>query len=137
MTDPATLMLAIEADCQALDQAAKELDTIATGLIEAEIAYLDAMDDALVAIAEHYAAQGERLPSERQREAEAHQRLDDGLRGRYLRLKRQKEQWAAWGKLHENALSGRQSQLSFLKAEGTAPQAQGPVRSQTFGRRAA
>lgn len=125
MTDPAQLMQAIDADCMALDQAAGELAKLNDDLVEAELAYLDAMDGALADLEEEYRDRDERLPSERQREAHAHKRIDSELRGRFLRLKRQKQQWTDWGSLHEKALSGRQSQLSFLKAEGQAPQAQG------------
>ncbi len=123
MSDPAALLQAIDEDCQALDMAAKELARISKDneLARAEIAYQDALDAALVAIEAEYRERGEKLPSEAQREAHARQRVPKSLRDDFLTIKRRVELIGAWGRLREKALSGRQSELSFLKSEGQAP----------------
>lgn len=122
MSDPAALMAAIEDDCAALDLAAKELARISKEdlLAKAEIAYMDALDAALIAVEDEYRARDERLPSEAQREARARQRIAKHLREDYLEIKRKVELIERWGRMKEKALSGRQSELSFLKAEGSA-----------------
>ena len=116
-------MNAIDSDCEALDSASKRLDEINAGdaYAAAELAYLDAMDKALITVEEEYRARGERLPSERQREAHAHRKIELSVRETFVKLKREKELIETWGRMREKALSGRQSQLSFLKAEGSAP----------------
>ena len=122
MTDPATLMQAIDEDCAALDNGAKFLAEMTDKLTEAEIAYEDALDGALIQVEDEYAAKGERLPSERQREARARKLIDPKIRREFLEIKRKVELVEKWGRMREKALSGRQSELSFLKTEGQAPQ---------------
>ena len=135
MTDPAILMQAIEDDCTALDLAAKELARISKEdkLVDAEIAYQDALDAALIEIEDEYRRRDEKLPSEAQREARARQRVEKHVRREYLELKRRVELIEKWGRMREKALSGRQSELSFLKAEGAAPASEQPA----WSRRAA
>lgn len=123
MSDPVALMEAIDGDCAALDLAAKELAQISKSnlLARAEIAYQDALDAALVAVEAEYRQREEKLPSEAQREAHARQRVPKHLRDEYVEIKRRVELIEKWGRMREKALSGRQSELSFLKAEGQAP----------------
>ena len=121
VSDPATLMSAIEDDCAALDNAAKFLERLAKELAAAEIEYEDAMDRELVKLEDQYEAKGIKLPSERQRDARARRQIEPAIRERYLKLKREKDLVESWGRMREKALSGRQSSLSFLKAEGQAP----------------
>ncbi|HET7408213.1 MAG TPA: hypothetical protein VFJ21_13900 [Mycobacteriales bacterium] len=117
-------MAAIDADCQALDLASKELAGMTDALARAEIDYEDAMDAALVAVEDEYRRRDERLPSERQRDAHARQRIDPEVRREFLQLERKVKHIKAWGEMRARALSARQSELSFLKAEGQAPQQQ-------------
>lgn len=136
MSDPAALLQAIDDDCQALDSAAKELARISKEnlLAKAEIAYQDALDAALVAVEQEYRDRGDKLPSEAQREAHARQQIPRSVREEYVELKRRVELIEKWGRMREKALSGRQSELSFLKAEGQAPSVEQP---QWSARRAA
>lgn len=126
MPDPAILMSEISQDCAALDEASKELKSFVDRLALAELDYEDAMDRALVAVEEEYRKRDEKLPSERQREAHARQKIDPGLRRNFLDLKRRVELIEKWGRIKEKTLSGRQSELSFLKAEGSAIGTQQP-----------
>ena len=123
VSDPVALMAAIDDDCAALDSAAKELARISKDneLAKAEIAYQDALDAALVAVEAEYRDRGDKLPSEAQREAHARQRVAKHLRDDFLTIKRRVELIEKWGRMREKALSGRQSELGFLKAEGQAP----------------
>ena len=132
MTDPVALMEAIDADCLALDNAAKYLHDMMAELPLKELAYADALDAALIEVEDEYRERGERLPSEAQREARARTRIAPGVRREFLELKRKVELVEKWGRMREKALSGRQSELSFLKAEGAAPE-----QPQWSGRRAA
>lgn len=134
MTDVASLMEAIDDDCQALDNAAKALARMTDHLAAAEIAYEDALDGALIAVEDEYTRRGDKLPSERQREARARKKIDPAVRREFLELKRKVELTEKWGAMRARALSARQSELSFLKAEGMAPAGQQPSWS---GRRAA
>lgn len=126
MSDPAILMLAIGEDCDALDEASKELASLVDRLALSEIEYEDAMDMALIEVEKEYTSLGQKLPSERQREAHARQKINPRLRRDYLELKRRVELIEKWGRMREKALSGRQSELSFLKSEGNAPGVQQP-----------
>lgn len=127
MADPAILMREISDDCAALDEASRELHSIVDRLALAELDYEDAMDRALIAVEEDYRKRDERLPSERQREAHARQKIDPQLRRNYLELKRRVDLIEKWGRIKEKTLSGRQSELSFLKSEGSAPGVQQPA----------
>lgn len=121
MTDPATLMARIEEDCDALDNGAKFLDEMTEQLANAELAYLDALDTARLEVEDYYTNRDMKLPSEAQRDARAHSKMQAGLRRDFVTLKRKVELVKEWGRMREKALSGRQSELSFLKAEGSAP----------------
>ncbi|HXO86911.1 MAG TPA: hypothetical protein VN803_15420, partial [Gemmatimonadales bacterium] len=118
--------------------AAKELARISKTdeLAKAEIAYMDALDAALIQVEDEYRERGEKLPSEAQREARARQRIEAHLRKDYVEVKRKVELIEKWGRMREKALSGRQSELGFLKAEGAAPAGAQPQWS-AQGRRAA
>lgn len=128
MSDISSLMQAIEEDCAALDNASKvlsefsELDTLA----QAELAYEDALDAALIEVENEYRDRCEKLPSERQREARARQKISKSTREQFVEVKRKIELIEKWGRMREKALSGRQSELSFLKSEGQAPTSQQP-----------
>jgi hypothetical protein len=124
MTDPATLMQRIDDDCEALDNGAKALDALVDSAARVELEYLEALDKALIEVEDHYANLEQKLPSEQQRVARAHQKMDRTKREAYLESKRTIELIEKWGRMREKALSGRQSELSFLKAEGQAPATQ-------------
>lgn len=124
MTDPATLMQRIDEDCEALDSGAKALDQLVDTAARVELEYLEALDKALIDVEDHYTNLGQKLPSEQQRVARAHQKMDRTKREAYLEVKRKVELIEKWGRMREKALSGRQSELSFLKAEGQAPSQQ-------------
>ena len=126
MSDPAILMREISDDCAALDEASREMRSLVDRLALAELDYEDAMDRALIQVEKEYATRDERLPSERQRDAHARQKIDPGLRRNYLELKRRVDLLEKWGRIKEKTFSGRQSELSFLKAEGAAPGTQQP-----------
>ena len=121
MSDPAALLAAIDADCAALDKAGKALGEIITDLGDAEIRYGDRYDEEIALLVEEY--EGKRLPGEDVRRAVVHRRCPDvrEMHREVRRLERRKEALEAWGRKTEKALSGRQSELSFLRAEGQAP----------------
>lgn len=121
MTDVPQLIGAIDADCQALDAAGKELGRVIRDLGEAEIAYGDRFDEELALLVEEH--ESKRLPGEDVRRALIHRRCPDvqELSRQVRRLERRKDALEAWGRKTEKALSGRQSELGFLKAEGQAP----------------
>lgn len=126
MSNPARLMQEISDDCAALDEASKELRRLVDRLALAELDYEDALDKALIEVEEEYRKRDEKLPSERQREAHARRKIDPQLRRDFLELKRRVELIEKWGRIKEKTLSGRQSELSFLKSEGNAPGVQQP-----------
>ena len=117
MSDPATLMGEVEADCRALDACGKELGRALKELAEAEIASGDAFDAALIEVEREYAGRDERLPSAEQRAAHARQKIEPELRGKAMRLKREVEALQHWARIKQASVSGRQSILSTLKAE--------------------
>ncbi len=120
MTDPTVLMEAIQADAEALDAASKLLQNLTDRLAAAEIAFEDAMDVALTHVEAEYRQRGEKLPSERQRDAHARQRIDPEIRREFMQLSREAKLIEKWGDMRSRALSARQSELAFLRAEGGA-----------------
>jgi hypothetical protein len=108
MTDPASVLAAIEADCRALDAVGKALGAKVKALTEAEIEYQDAYDAALLDSSE---------TSKEKREAQARQMVPVELRGRVMRLRGDVESYKRYATIKAAALSGRQSQLATLKAE--------------------
>jgi len=121
MSDPAQLMAAIDMDCRALDAAGKELGHKTKQLAEAELAYGDAFEAELAVLVEEHQASGERLPGEDVRRALIHARIDRALYRAKHQLRREVEALEKWGRMKEKTLSGRQSELSFLKAEASGP----------------
>lgn len=132
MSDPITLAQDMDADAVALSQASEELRGLTDRLVNAEIAYGDAMDAALTEVEEEYRKRGEKLPSERQREAHARPRIDPELRREFLECERRVKHIQAWGEMRGRALSARQTQVKLLRGEDQAPVAQ-----PSWGRRAA
>ncbi len=124
MNDPATLIHQIDADCSALDAVGKELGAKIKALGAAEIAYEDAYEDELAVLVEEYANGDQRLPGEDVRRALIHARIDRELYRVKRRLAREVQALEKYGRAKEKTLSGRQSELSFLKAEGLGPTAQ-------------
>lgn len=121
MSDVASLLSAIDADANALDQASKELRRLADELVDAEVSYEDAMDVALTTVEEQYRSREEKLPSERQREAHARPLIDPDVRHRYMRVSRRLKVIKDWAEIRGRALSARQSELNALKAEAGVP----------------
>lgn len=121
MSDPARLIGAIDADCRALDAAGKELGAKLKQLAQAELAYGDAYEAELAVLVEEHHKAGERLPGEDVRRALIHARIDRALYRQQHQLRREVEALEKWGRMKEKTLSGRQSELSFLKAEASGP----------------
>ena len=94
-------MREISDDCAALDEASREMRNLVDRLALAELDYEDAMDRALIEVEKEYAARDERLPSERQRDAHARQKIDPGLRRNYLETKRRVDLLEKWGRIKE------------------------------------
>ena len=124
MSDPITLAADMNADAVALSQASEELRSLTDRLVDAEIAYADAMDQALATVEEEYRQRGEKLPSERQREAHARPRIEPKVRREFLTLERRVKHIQAWGEVRGRALSARQTQAKLLRDEAQAPVAQ-------------
>lgn len=107
-TDPASVMAAIVADTRALDAAGAELGRKIKELADAEIAYGDAFDAALV---------GQEGGSKELREARARQQVPVELRGRVRRVKAEVESLKEYVRIKGNTVSARQSLLAALRDE--------------------
>lgn len=135
MSDPVTIMAAIDADLEALDRIGRELDITLIQYHEADEVYDEAYEEELALLVEEYG--DKRLPGEDVRKALIHKRLDPEIVRNRRRLERRVQRLTQEGRRHEKTLSGLQSELGFLRAEGNAPQARGPRDPITYGRRAA
>lgn len=120
MSDPITLMGQIDVDCAELDQIGKDLDTVLEALELAEASYEETFEAELAVLAEEHETKG-RLPGEEVRRAIIHKRIDRGLYREVKRLSSLAKRLEARGRRIEKTLSGRQSELSFLKSEGSVP----------------
>lgn len=118
--DPIEVMNRISEDAAALDGDGKDIHDAILDLQEAEQAYQEARNIALIELMDEYKAAGERLPAEDMRSALVHRRVDKKLYGRYLSAKARTEALRAWTRTRENALSARQSLLSTLREEARA-----------------
>ena len=124
MTDaPITEVLQIQDEidrlCRALDKVGQELGVRIVELGNAEIAYGDSFDDALVQLYEDL--NGTRLPGEDVRRALIHR--TPAIREQWhevRRLQRRIEALEKWSRKAEAELTGRESQLRSLRAEARA-----------------
>lgn len=116
--DAGRVMGQIDAGASALDTAGKEIGKAITEAAEAELAYREALEVALLKIREDFRDRGERLPAEDLRNALAHQGMDRRLYGEHIRTKARVDALRSYVRALESELSGRQSLLAAMKAEG-------------------
>lgn len=119
MSDPGQILAAIDADARALDTASKQLAKLIPEMGAAQIQYEDAYAHAINRLIDAYRDAGERLPGEDVRRSLVFANEPDVMSAyrEKCRLEREVEAWQQWGRLKLGALNGRQSELSFLRAE--------------------
>ena len=119
ITEPIEIQAEIDRLCRALGQAADELGAKIVELGNAEIAYGDLFDDALVQLYEDL--NGQRLPGEDVRRALIHRNQE--IRDSFHRMRmvaRRVEAVEKWSRKCEAELTGRESQLRSLRGEARA-----------------
>jgi hypothetical protein len=120
MTDiasPGDLMVAIERDARALDNAGRELAKAIQKQGDLEMRYERARQEALIKILHDSLEAKERVPAEDLRGALAHQQIPIDVYEGFLAGKARVDALKAWSRATEHSLSARQSLLNALKAE--------------------
>lgn len=116
-----------------LDRLGKELEAAHIDLGDAETAYEQKLDEALLELVDEYEQMEKRLPGEDVRLAKARKRIDFEFYVRFKKAKRRVEGLNLHSRKLETAISARQSTLKGLR-EGISSEGFGNT-GETFGAR--
>jgi hypothetical protein len=130
---PAAVMQFLNTAAGDLDRLGKELETAHIDLGDAETAYEEKLDEALLELVDEYERMEKRLPGEDVRLAKARKRIDFEFYVRFKKAKRRVEGLNLHSRKLETAISARQSTLKGIR-EGMTSEGFGES-GKTFGRR--
>lgn len=118
MPTPAAVMIWLDGAAGELDQLGKDLEAAHISLGDAEAAWEEQLDIALLAIVEEYEGRKKRLPGEDVRLAMARKRMDFQVYRDYIKAKRLVAGIEKHCRKLEAAVSARQSTLKGMREEG-------------------
>ena len=114
---PAAVIEFLDNAASELDQLGKELEAAHIDLGDAETAYEEKLDEALIELVDEYERLEKRLPGEDVRLAKARKRIDFDVYVRFKKAKRRVEGLNLHAKKVETAVSARQSTLRGMREE--------------------